>query len=126
MEIMHPALKLIETVTDLDAALAGSDLRPILIFKHSATCGTSAIAYEEVTDQVVELARSVDVYLVRIQAARIVSRAIEERLGVRHESPQVLLVSGNRVLWQATHYRVTAGSIAAAVQKHVPDAQTVQ
>lgn len=123
---MHSALKLIATAADLDAALAGSETRPILIFKHSATCGTSAMAYEEVTDQVVELARSVDVYLVRIQAARIVSRAIEERLGVRHESPQVLLVSANRVLWSATHYRVTAGSIAAAVEKHVADAQPVR
>ena len=42
------------TVAELDAALAGSTSRPILIFKHSVTCGTSALALEEI-DEIDEL-----------------------------------------------------------------------
>jgi len=111
------------TLADLDAALAASAFRPILIFKHSATCGTSAMAYEEVDDLLADSTPAADLFMVRVQGARDVSRAIADRLGIRHESPQVLLVSGGRVLWHASHFRVTARSIAAALAQHVPEPQ---
>ena len=114
------------TVAELDAALAGSASRPILIFKHSATCGTSALAAEEV-DEIVALieeeALPVDLFVVGVQAARAVSNEIETRMRVRHESPQVLLISNGQVIWRASHFRVTAKAMAAALRQHVPQAQ---
>ncbi len=120
---MHHPLKELATVADVNAALTGSAFRPILIFKHSTTCGTSAMAHEEVDDLVADSTPPVDVFLVRIQGARDVSRAITDRLGIRHESPQVLLVSAGRVLWHASHFRVTARAITAALAQHVPEPQ---
>ena len=111
----------LSTVADLDAALAASHVQPILIYKHSLTCGTSGLAYEEVLDLVGGSLLPGSAFLVRIQAAREVSQLIEERLRVRHESPQVLLVAGGRVVWHASHFRVTARAIAAAMQKHASD-----
>ena len=111
-----------ETVPDLDAVLAGSVNRPVLIFKHSATCGTSALAQEEV-DEIVSLieeeALPVDCFMVGVQAARTVSNEIETRLRVRHESPQVLLISNGQVIWRASHFRVTAKAMTAALRQHV-------
>ena len=110
------------TVAELDAALAGSASRPILIFKHSATCGTSALAAEEV-DEIVALieeeALPVDLFVVGVQAARAVSNEIETRMRVRHESPQVLLISNGQVIWRASHFRVTATAMTAALRQHV-------
>jgi len=120
--VHHPLAEL-ATIADLDNALAASAFRPILIFKHSATCGTSAMAHEEVDDLLAGSTPPVDLFMVRIQGARDVSRAITDRLGIRHESPQVLLVSAGRVLWHASHFRVTARSIAAALAQHVPEPQ---
>ena len=122
MDVMAAPLTHLATVAELDAALAGSASRPILIFKHSPTCGSSALAFEEI-DEMVELidaeALPVDLFVVGVQAARMVSNEIETRLRVRHESPQVLLISNGQVIWRASHFRVTATAMTAALRQHV-------
>jgi bacillithiol system protein YtxJ len=117
MESMGYGLKELMTVADLDAALALSAVQPILIYKHSLTCGTSGVAYEEVLDLAGGSMLPGSAFLVRIQAARDVSDAIEKRLGIRHESPQVLLIVDGRVVWHASHFRVTARAISDAILK---------
>lgn len=113
---MSTPLKPLSTIAELDAALAASAERPILIFKHSATCGTSAMAAEEIDELVGGAPLGADVYLLRIQAARAVSGEIERRLHVRHESPQVLLIQDGQVVWSASHFRVTAAAVLAALE----------
>ncbi len=112
-------MQTIDTVDALDVVLAGATTRPALIFKHSLTCGTSAMAMEEMLDLMSDPPTDVDVWLVRIQAARVVSDAIETRLKVRHESPQVLLVRDGQVVWSATHHRVTAEGVRTALRSHL-------
>ncbi|MEZ5318904.1 MAG: bacillithiol system redox-active protein YtxJ [Vicinamibacterales bacterium] len=105
----------VETLDDLQRLVDASTHGPIVIFKHSLTCGTSAYAREEV-EAFAEAHPEVTVYLVRVQAARAVSSAIESRFRIRHESPQVLLVDQGEVRWKASHFRVTATAIAAALE----------
>ena len=109
------ALIPLAAIPEFDAALDRSKTRPILIFKHSLTCGTSAYAFEEIQALLAQPSLAVDVYLVDVRAHRAVSNAIAARLHVRHESPQVLLIADGTVRWQATHFRVTADAIAAAI-----------
>jgi len=115
----------LETVADLDAALAGSNSRPILIFKHSPSCGTSGLALEEV-EEVGELIAGdslpVDTFMVSVLTARAVSNEIETRLRVRHETPQVLLINNGQVVWRASHFRVTATAMTAALRQHLGSA----
>ena len=126
MDLMTAPLIHLTTVAELDAAFAGSASRPILIFKHSATCGSSALALEEI-DEIAELieeeALPVDVFVVGVQGARAVSNEIETRLRVRHESPQVLLISNGQVIWRASHFRVTAKAMTVALRQHIPQLQ---
>ena len=56
--------------------------------------------------------------LVTVQTHRDVSTAISTRVGIRHETPQALLIMGGRVVWSASHFRVTAEAIAKAIQSH--------
>lgn len=112
-------MQTIDTVEALDVVLAGTTTRPALIFKHSLTCGTSAMAMEEMQELMADPPQDVDVWLVRIQAARPVSDAIEARLKIRHESPQVLLVRDGQVVWSATHFRVMAQAVRAALRTHL-------
>ena len=114
---MPYGLKEISTLEDLDAAMAASATQPILIYKHSLTCGTSGVAYEEVVELVEGSMLPGTAYIVRIQTAREVSWAIEARTAVRHESPQALLIVDGRVVWHASHFRVTARAIASALDK---------
>jgi len=108
-------MRLVETIDALNELLAGTALRPALIFKHSLSCGTSAMAMEEMTDLVAAGPLEVEFVLVRVQAARAVSEAIATRLKVRHESPQVLLIRNEQVIWSATHWNVTAAAVRAAL-----------
>ena len=76
-----------------------------LLFKHSTRCGTSLRAYREV-EAFEATGATVPVYLVDVIAERDLARDLAERLGVRHASPQVILVSGDRPLWTASHCQI--------------------
>ena len=78
-----------------------------LLFKHSTRCGTSLRAYREVEEFEVT-GGSVPVYLLDVIAERDLARELAERLGVRHASPQVILVSGGRPVWSASHGQIRA------------------
>jgi bacillithiol system protein YtxJ len=110
-----PLLQL-RTLADLDAVLAESALRPVVLFKYSDACGTSAQALDELTEYLVDGRRDVCYAMVTVQTERAISNAIAERLRVRHETPQVLLVRHGRAEWSASHYRVTAASLARALE----------
>lgn len=105
----------VSSVEALDDLLAASAGRPVLIYKHSLTCGSSAAAFEELQDLLAEPSFGVTVGMVKVQVARAVSNEIARRFGVRHESPQVLLIKDGRVVWTASHFNVTTESISGAV-----------
>jgi bacillithiol system protein YtxJ len=119
---MANTLTELKTAEDLDRLIEASSTEPVIIYKHSLTCGTSAMAFEEIRDLVAGSPISARVGIVMVQPARAVSNAIASRLGVRHESPQVLLLQGGQVVWQASHFRVTADAIRDALQRLASDA----
>lgn len=87
-----------------------SKRQPVVIFKHSLTCPISAAAYDQMAEFEGEVA------LVEVQRARELSREIEDRLGVAHESPQVIVLHNGQVAWNASHFKITADAVAAAVR----------
>ena len=84
--------------------------RPMVIFKHSLTCPISAAAYQQMEQFDGEVA------LVEVQRARALSTEIESRLGVAHESPQVIVLSNGQVTWNASHFKITTEAVADAVR----------
>ncbi|MDH4063436.1 MAG: thioredoxin family protein, partial [Acidobacteriota bacterium] len=77
--------------------------------------GISAQAHAEIGDWLAVGGGALPVYLVSVREHRAVSTTIAERFGVRHESPQLLLVHGGVVRWHGSHFRVTPAAIDAAV-----------
>ena len=117
---MHPDLTQLHYVEDLDRLLSETNTRPLLLFKHSYTCGISAEALEELVSHLTAGAGdrpTIDprYAMVTVQTHRDVSNAVTTRLGVRHETPQALLISGGRVVWAASHFRVTADAVQQAL-----------
>ena len=84
--------------------------RPVVLFKHSLTCPISAAAYDQMSQFAGEVA------LIEVQRARELSREIEDRLGVAHESPQVIVLRNGQVVWSASHFEITADAVTAAVR----------
>ena len=111
----YAMLRRLLTLEDLDAALGSS--HPVLIFKHSATCGISAQAHEEILALLADPAWLTEVYVVFVPEGRLVSNEISTRLDLRHASPQILLVRDGVVRWHASHFRVTGQAIRAALQR---------
>ena len=85
---------------------------PVVVFKHSTTCSISAVAYEEMTRFDGEVA------LIEVQREPNLSKEIEQRTGVAHESPQVLVLRKGKVVWDASHWNVKADAVDRAVKKN--------
>ena len=107
-------MRVLDSLGDLDDAIRHSHEQPVVIFKHSATCGVSAAAFEEIED-LKALDTGVAVFVVSVQSDRLVSNEIAKRFGLRHESPQVLVVRDGRLVWHASHFRVTRDQIVSAL-----------
>jgi bacillithiol system protein YtxJ len=54
--------------------------------------------------------------MVTVQTHRAISNAAAQQLGVRHETPQALLIRDGRVVWSASHFRVTAAAVEDAIR----------
>lgn len=114
---MSKTLLELSTPEDFEDLLDASASSPVIIYKHSLTCGTSGVAFEEIRDLLPGLPDAVRIGMVQVQRARPLSNLIASRLGLRHETPQVLIVHEGRVIWHASHFRVTADQIAAAIAR---------
>ena len=104
---------------DLQAALDRAQDEPVVFYKHSAICPISARMEKEVATLTDD--EDPPVYRIVVQEARDVSDAIEDRLGVRHESPQALLVYQDTVPHDASHGRISADDLRTAAMQTAHD-----
>ena len=95
----------------LESLLTDSTKKPVIVFKHSNACSISARAYREM--------EKVDgVNILEVQSAREVSRELANRTGVRHETPQVIILRDGKAVWNASHFDVTAADVQRAVESN--------
>jgi bacillithiol system protein YtxJ len=103
----------ITETSDLDQLVERSHATPVILFKHSTTCPISSAAYKQMSEVAEEVS------LVVVQRARDVSKEIEARTGIQHESPQTIVLRNGEAVWSASHYDITAGAVEEAVREHV-------
>lgn len=96
----------------LDKLITDSKTKPIVIFKHSNSCGISSKAYREME----KLENQVN--LLEVQSARDVSRELADLTGIRHETPQVIVLKDGKAVWNASHFDVKAGAVIQALESH--------
>jgi bacillithiol system protein YtxJ len=96
----------------LEAAITESLERPVLLFKHSRTCGISCEALEELHAHVAENGQAASYKVITVQSHRRVSDTATARFGIRHETPQAILLRDGRPVWNASHFRITAAELA--------------
>jgi bacillithiol system protein YtxJ len=99
----------------LEAAIAESRERPVLLFKHSRTCGVSAEALDELRAHLDRDSAGATYKMVTVQSHRQLSNEVADRLGVRHETPQAILIRDGRPVWKASHFRITADALRLAL-----------
>lgn len=107
------------TLDQWEEAYAASHSKPLLIFKHSTRCSTSAGAFEELSNWVEDAGQSpLECVLVLVVENRPVSDAISERLELKHESPQAILLEKGKAVWHASHWRITYSTLDEHLGNH--------
>jgi bacillithiol system protein YtxJ len=109
---MDDAFLLVPDVAALERLFAASRAAPVLLFNHDPGCGGSCRAYGRLR----ELRRDHGaIGLIDVRVAREVTAELARRTGVRHESPQVLLLRDGRAAWSASHGAVMAAAVERAL-----------
>lgn len=79
------------------------------VYKHSTACPISAAAAEVVRGYPFDR----PLYWVNVIEQRPLSNWVAETCGVRHQSPQLLKISGGRVEQHWSHFAITAANLSA-------------
>ena len=105
-------------VTDLDALeqlFSRSQTAPVILFQHDPFCGVSRAAYRELAQLPGAIA------LVDVAHTRALAPVIALRTGIRHESPQVIILYHGAAVWSASHGAITAAVVGRAIAVLPPD-----
>src|SRR5579884_2625730 len=93
----------------LDALIDRSREEPVMLFNYDPYCPINRIAHAELA------ALDLDVHVVDVDADHELGQVVEERTGVRHESPQLIVLRDGRATWSASHFAITASAVEDAL-----------
>lgn len=106
----------ITTTEELDNIFDTADGRPQVVFLDDPWCPISAAARRQMRRLDGEV-RTIDV----CQRSDL-ARRLEARTGIRHESPQAIVVNGGVAVWDASHGRISSQAISQAIARVCHDA----
>lgn len=88
-----------------------------LIFKHSTRCPVSSMAKRNIEFEHALLPEHVSAYYLDLIKYREISNQIAEHWGVKHESPQILLIHNNQCIYDASHSDIEMAEVAIHVSR---------
>jgi bacillithiol system protein YtxJ len=95
---------------EIDKLSYTSEIKGILLFKHSTRCSISSMALNRL-ERSLKVSDSLPIYLLDLLDYRSVSQYIAERYGVMHKSPQVLIIKNGKCIYDASHSDINAADI---------------
>ncbi|KUG07988.1 bacillithiol system redox-active protein YtxJ [Solirubrum puertoriconensis] len=96
----------------LDDIVRESAEHPVVIFKHSTSCSISAMAKSRLERQWADAGLAdVKPYYLDLLRFRPISNQIAEQFGIRHESPQLLLIRNGECRYDASHMSIQLGEV---------------
>ncbi|HQW22943.1 MAG TPA: bacillithiol system redox-active protein YtxJ [Bacteroidia bacterium] len=102
----------ITTLNQLNDIDTESQSEKIMIFKHSTTCSISRMALNRLESKwKPEYSETLKPYFLDLLAYRNISNEIARRYDVVHESPQVLVVSKGKSIYNESHGGITVDEI---------------
>lgn len=98
----------VASVAELDDVFERSLHGVVVLYNHDPWCPISGRALQEVERLGGEVA------IVDVSRQRDVTREIQARSGVRHESPQVIVLHAGKPFWHASHFSITSERVREA------------
>lgn len=105
------SFRFIESEDELNAVIDSSFHRPTALFLHDPWCPISARAFRQMEQLGGELPA------IDVSRQRQLNAVVERRTGVRHQSPQVIVLRDAVATWDASHGRVTAAAVREALAR---------
>lgn len=97
-------------VLQLDDLVIESKENPILIFKHSTRCGVSRMVLKQFENEF-DLQEEIIPYFLDVLAHRNVSNEIASRFGIRHETPQIVVIGNGQLVFDASHSDINVADL---------------
>ena len=105
----HPLTRM----EQLEEIMKESEEKTVVIFKHSTRCGISRMVLRNFeSDFGNSSEENLKLYFLDLLSNREISNEIANKFGVRHESPQMLVIKGGTVVQHDSHHSIKAGSLA--------------
>lgn len=95
--------------SQLQDILTRSHEKSQVIFKYSSRCFLSELIYKRL--QAKCCPDSADFYFLDLLTYRNISSRVEERFGVQHESPQVLVIKDGGCIFDESHASIDAEEV---------------
>ena len=96
----------LESMEQLEEMFNHSFENPVLVFKHSTRCNISRMVLRQFENAFV-LEESVAPYFLDLLEHRNLSNEIASRLGVQHQSPQLIVIKDGIAVYNASHESIT-------------------
>lgn len=90
--------------------------QPVVIFKHSTTCGISASIKHRLEHEFEQLEGKVSFYYLDLLKNRAMSNAIAKEFDVTHQSPQIIVINNGSVVHHRSHQAINTQKILEAIQ----------
>jgi len=84
--------------------------RPVVIFKHSTTCGISAAAKSRLEAVPFDVEKGTFYYL-DLLTYRPVSNMVAEKFGVVHQSPQIIVIKNGVAVNNNSHHAINGSLV---------------
>jgi len=107
--------KHLTSIDDLDSAIVSSENRTVVLFKHSTRCSISRMALKMFESDWDESLAEVDAHFLDLLEHRDISAAIAEKLGVSHQSPQMIVLQAGRSVHHSNHSSIDAADVKKLV-----------
>lgn len=103
-----------DSVEELEI-LFKADSRLQLIYKHSDACMTCTFTKKRVEELMSRNEKIQSFHYIEVRMNRELSNFVSDKTGIKHESPQAILLQNGEVVWHASHTAIEIDSILNAV-----------
>jgi len=105
----------LEDLEQLNEIITSSSEKPVLIFKHSTTCGISRMVMKQF-ERDFDLNDKVNSYYLDLLSYRPISNEVATRFDVTHQSPQLLLIINGKSVYDVSHSAIDVAALRVQLE----------
>jgi bacillithiol system protein YtxJ len=104
-----------EQLMDINLLSERSDVKAVIILKHSTRCAISSMALSRLERNWRLPEKEVPAYFLDLLSYRDLSNKIANKYAISHESPQVLVIKNGKCIYTASHSDINALDIETII-----------